>query len=135
MYIKERDNLDIMPFWRAVFGIFYVHRLLNEIANDQELNQIEPATFSASSLATGWVALNLFGNILARSENMSYGSIGVVISISSFLFLLPVQNYIHHINKTANKNLPYSAWTFGQTLCVVIGTPLFILVLIGAFSS
>jgi hypothetical protein len=130
-FIKERDNLDIIPFLRAVFGVFYIHSLLNQIANDRELNRIKSTSFSASSLATGWVVMNIFGNILARSENMSYGSIGIVISISSFLFLLPVQNHIHNVNKIANKNLPYSEWSFGQTLCLLIGTPLLILALIG----
>ena len=134
-YIKEKDDLDIIPFWRAVFGLFFIHSLLNEIANDNGLNKVDAPTFSASVLATGWVVMNVFGNVLARSENLSFGSIGILISISSFIFLLPVQNYIHHINKTANQNLAYSPWSFGQTLCVMIGTPLLILALTGSFLS
>jgi hypothetical protein len=134
-YLKERDNLEIMPFWRAVFGIFYMHSLLKEIGNDEQLNRLQSANFPASNLATGWVVMNILGNSIARSENISYSSIGIVISLSSFLFLLPVQNYIHNVNKIGNRNLSYSEWSFGQTLCIMLGAPLLIFVLIGVFLS
>lgn len=128
-FIKERDDLDIMPVWRAIFGLFFIHSLLSEISDDKELNRIVPSNFSSLILATGWIVMNVFGNILSKSENLSFVSIGIVISISSFLFLLPVQNYIHNVNKKAKNNLPYSEWSLGQNLCLVIGVPLFILVL------
>jgi len=134
-FLKQKQNLEIIPFLRALFGIFYIHSLLNAIAHDKDLNRIELPSFSAFGLATGWVLMNVFGNVLARSENVSFASIGIVVSLSSFLFLLPVQNYIHQVNKTANENLPYSEWSFGQTLCLAIGAPLFALVLIGIFTN
>lgn len=33
-YIKERDGLDIRPFWRGWFGVFFCHSLLRRIHED-----------------------------------------------------------------------------------------------------
>ena len=54
-YLKERDKMKIHPFWLGVFGIFFIHRLLDSIYNDSEVNSIRIARFSASKIATNCV--------------------------------------------------------------------------------
>jgi hypothetical protein len=132
-YIKKRDNLDIQPVWRAIFGIFYIHSLLSFIEQDNEMNQIEKSAFSASSLATGWVIMILIGNILGKFDDISINTLGILISVSSIICLLPVQKHINRVNNLINPEIPHTGWSFGQVLCLVIGIPLFVLVLIGIF--
>jgi hypothetical protein len=132
-YIKKRDNLDIQPVWRAIFGIFYIHSLLSFIEQDNEMNKIKKSDFSASSLATGWVIMILIGNVLGRFDDISINTLGILISVSSLLCLLPVQKHINRVNNLINSEILYKGWSFGQVLCLVIGIPLFVLVLIGIF--
>ncbi len=132
-YVRDRDDLDIKPVWRALFGIFYMHSLLNFIEGDNEMNIIQRATFSGASLATGWVIMILIGNILGKFDDLSINVIGLLISVPSFLCLLPVQKHINNVNSLFNPESKYSEWSFGQVVCLVIGIPLFLLVLIGIF--
>ncbi len=132
-YIKERDKLDIMPVWRAIFGIFFIHSLLSTIEEDKEMNLIEKSTFSSAALATGWIIMILVGNILGKFDDISINTLGILIAIPSFLCLLPVQKYINRVNTLDNPESTYYGWSLGQSLCLIIGIPLFILVLIGIF--
>ena len=45
-YIKERDKLNIRPFWRGVFGIFFCHSLLRRIHEDKEARAVAEPAFS-----------------------------------------------------------------------------------------
>jgi len=132
-YIKEKDNLDIMPFWRAVFGVFFMHSLLSHIEEDNELNSIEQSTFSGSTLATVWVVLLLVGNVLGKFDDLLINTLGILVSVPSFFCLLPVQKHINRVNKLANPELVDTVWPWGQMLCLIFGIPVFMLVLIGIF--
>ena len=132
-YIKERDNLDIMPFWRAIFGIFFMHSLLRNIEEDNEMNLITESTFSGSSLATYWVVMMVIGNVSGKFDDILINTIGLLISIPSIICLLPVQKYINRVNNLSNPEFTYTGWSTGQIVCLVIGIPLFTLVLIGIF--
>ncbi|TLX74582.1 hypothetical protein E9993_11710 [Labilibacter sediminis] len=132
-YLKERDNLDIMPVWRALFGIFFIHSLLSKIKGDKEVNLIEKATFSSGFLAAGWIIVLLIGNFCGRSDDFDIQIVGYLISTSSFLFLLPVQKAIIRTNSLLTSKPEYYGWSLGQIVCLVIGVPLFLLVLIGVF--
>ena len=67
-YIKERDGLNIMPFWRGVFGLFFCHSLLRRIYEDKEARVVQPPSFSAGGLATGWVVLMIVSNVVGRAR-------------------------------------------------------------------
>lgn len=130
-YLKQRDGLDIMPFWRAIFAIFFTHSLLKAIQEDQELNAIEAPSFSGSNLATIWIILNLIGNFADRVDDQMINTLGVLIAFPSFLCLLPVQKYINSVNGAGVNPQEYSPWSTGQYVCLVVGIPLTILVIIG----
>ncbi len=124
-YLKERDSLNIKPFWRGWFGIFFCHSLLKEIHQDNELNRFETPTFSAGTLATIWVVLILASNAASNID-------GAVASIAtfltpSFLCFIPVQIYINRVNAKRNPNAPYTKWTIGHVVCVGLGLLLWIL--------
>jgi hypothetical protein len=131
-YIKERDGLNISPFWRGIFGIFFCHALLRRIHEDREARSIQIPAFSPVGLATGWVIFVIISNILSRAENIAVCIFAAF--IPSFLCLVPVQNYINAVTEKRNPGQNYYGWSTGHVVCLVIGliTWGFLLVGLGA---
>ncbi len=79
---------------------------------DKELTQVEHPGFSPGGLATGWILLVIAANVVSRIP----GDMSTVISIliPSFLFFVPVQNYVNRVNARRNPNGPTSKWSGGQ---------------------
>jgi hypothetical protein len=119
-YIKERDNIDILPFWRGIFGVLFCHSLLRRIYNDKEARSVLIPSFSPGLLATGWVILTLFARIMTRFASSST-TIIIASLVPTFLFLAPVQEYINTVTKMTNPSQAYYGWTLGQLLCLVFG--------------
>ncbi len=120
-YVKERDGLEIRPFWRGIFGIFFVYGILKRIREDAELNRIEPATFSPGGLAAGWIVLVLAGNLLAKSSDLRVNLFGLLVALPSFLLFLPVQEYLQRVNVRRNPQAAHLPWTTGHWVCAVLG--------------
>ena len=78
-YLKERNLLEIRPFWRGIFSIFFCHSLLNRIRDDKEASSIQEAIFSPSALATGWVGLAIFANIVSQAPGAAATIISALI--------------------------------------------------------
>lgn len=119
-YVKERDGLTILPFWRGIFGIFFVYGILKTIRNDEQTNRLEQATFSAGRLAIGWIILILVGAALGGTE-IWLNALGMMIASLSFLFCVPVQIYINRVNRKINLRPPYTPWSWGHMVCLVLG--------------
>jgi hypothetical protein len=130
-FLKRRDHLDIQPFWRGIFGVFFVHGLLSAIKEDRKTTQIIRASFSAGSLATGWVVLHVAGYLLNRLGNPSVALLGTAIAIPSFLFFVPVQRHVNAVNEIASPGRQFDGWSTGHIVCLVIGIILWLLILAG----
>ncbi len=128
-YIKERDGLNISPFWRGFFGIFYCHSLLRRIHEDQEARSYHQPTFSPGGLATGWVLLLILANVVSRAPSIAASIIAAF--IPSFLCLVPVQNYINTITEERNPTQQTYGWSSGHIVCLVFGIIVWGLLLIG----
>ena len=118
-FLKERDNLNISPFWRGIFGVFFCHRLLRAIYEDEEANAIVQANYSPGSLATGWVILIILGNLLSRAPGIGPAIISNV--MPSYLCLVPVQNYINSLNEGRRQGVQYHPWSIGHVVCAIFG--------------
>lgn len=126
-YIKEREGLKISPFWRGVFGVFFCHGLLREIhATEESTSLIEPS-FSPNGLATGWVILAILANLIGRAPDVTASIIAGL--MPSYLFLVPVQNYINSVTAKRTPSASYYGWSSGHILCLVVGILLWALVL------
>lgn len=130
-YVKERDGLKIHPFWRGIFGIFFIHGILKTIRNDEQTNRLEKATFSPGGLAAGWIILTLLGNALGRADDIGVNLLGMLIAFPSFLFLVPVQNYINRVNAKLNPKPTYTPWSAGHVVCLIIGIIFWLLIMAG----
>ena len=132
-YIEERDQLGIRPFWRGVFSIFFCHSLLRRIHEDKEARSIQSPTFSPGGLATGWVIFIIVANLVGRAPGIAASIISGL--IPSFLFLVPVQNYINSIEEKHTPGQPFYGWSSGHIVCLVIGIIIWVLLLIGLGSE
>jgi hypothetical protein len=132
-YIKDRDSLNISPFWRGVFGVFFCHSLLHHIYDDKNARSVARPNFSANGLATEWVVLAVFSSVLSRQPSIVSSLIAVF--IPSFLCLVPVQNYINSVEKKRNSNQVFYGWSFGHIVCLVFGLIVWVLLLIGLFAK
>ena len=130
-YIKERDGLKIQPFWRGVFGIFFIHSLLKAIRTDPATSHIAPAKFSPGGLATGWIILKFLGNALGRAPDPAVSLFGIIISAPTVLFLIPVQNHINALNEVSSLRPAYYPFSIGHIVCLVIGIIVWLLILVG----
>lgn len=128
-YVKERDNLDIRPFARGWFGIFYCHSLLRRIHEDKEARSIQVPSFSPGGLATGWVVLLIISILVSRAPGIAASIISAF--IPSFLFLVPVQNYVNAVNERWIPGQPFYRWSSGHVVCLVFGIIIWALLLIG----
>jgi hypothetical protein len=134
-FLNERDNLRIQPFWRAVFGVFFIKSLLTAIKNDKAANNILPATFSPGALATGWIIFVILGALSQRSPDPAVNIFGLIISAPSFAFLLPVQNYINRVNESLPIRPSYYQWSAGQIVLLVFGIVVWFLTLVNLTHS
>ena len=128
-YVKERDGQQIRPFWRAVFGIFFVYGIMKKIHEDKVMNRVEPASFPMGLLAGGWIGSMIVINGLSNSENILIGILCMI--FPSFLFFVPVQNYINRVTAKLNDAMPYTPWTAGHIVCLLFGIALWALILLG----
>ena len=130
-YLKERDGLNIQPFWRGFFGVFFIHKLFRAIHDDNQTNAVRQASFSPGGLATGWVILVILSNLVSRIPEPAVAFPFFLLSLLSFLFFIPVQSYINAVNQTLNRSLRFNPWSAGHIVCLIIGLVLWPLAIIG----
>lgn len=118
-YVKERDGLDIMPFWRGWFMLFHFHSLLKHIKEDPKLAHTPRPDYSSGWLTFGLVAFTVCGNQL------------FIPAMFTFLFVLPAHNYITRINEAESNRPEYAPWSFGQVLTLLF-LPVLLFVVIAA---
>jgi hypothetical protein len=114
--VREREHSDILPFWRAFFGIFFCYPLLVRIRDHGKSAGVS-GSLPAGLLASGWIILE----ILSRVSSFVYG---MVAYIAAHLLLVFVQYYATRINKKAfpghYPNSRFSGWNwFGIAVFIV----------------
>ena len=119
--VRARDGSAILPVPRAIFGLFFCHKLFARIAADGRAQGLSDPP--ASWLATAWVV----GCIVWRLPGPA-----AFLGMLSWLTLLPMQDYANRLNaKVApghdrNTRLSWINW-----IVVLVAAGFYGLVLIG----
>lgn len=125
-YIKERDKLQISPFWRALFGVFYCYSLLLHICSNEKARSVEVPSFSPWVLANAWIVLFCGSLIVLRLSGFSSGHPSFLALVAglipSFLCFVPVQNYVNRVTQRKFPNQIYHRWTAGHWVCLLVGS-------------
>jgi len=125
-FFKERDKLDIIPAARAIFAIFFLYSLFENI---QEFSKSKGYlnTFSSVGYFIGFIGLNLAG----RLEDPLW-----LVSFLSVLFLIPALESLNFGIKNSGeyKIIENENFNNRQIGLIVAGGLLWILILIGMFA-
>jgi hypothetical protein len=120
--IKARSEPLIVPWARALFGVFWCYSCFEFIRNEERHLDVEP-TLPAGPLAVGWIAASLTWRL--PEPYFLIGFLGP-------LLLIPVQQHINRINTLVapdhDRNTRFSVWNW---LVVVVGGIFIGLVMIG----
>jgi len=123
--VRVRQQVDISPFWRALFGVIFCYPCFARIQKFGAKQGVDSAP-PILVLTIGWIITT----IAWRLPNPFW-----LISLFSFVFVIPVQAYVNRINlaKTPAHD-PNSRLTVRNWVGVVIGGILFLLVIVGLFA-
>ena len=120
-YLKKRDGLDISPFWRGWFMIFYIHKLLATIHDDKEANSVEQATFNASRLATTFIIIFIVVIGVSKIPGESLLPLLICGLIPTWAPIIPVQSYLNRVNQKRHPQIHPHKWSIGQVVCLLWG--------------
>jgi len=121
--IKQRTDSNIMPFWRAFFGVLFCYSCFKEI---KDVATPRGILFPSSPglIATGWIILKL---------SLKLPDPYWFVCWLTPLLLVPIQNVINRLNAVVapnhNPNSRFSGWNIAGT---VIGGIVFVLIIIGS---
>ena len=120
--IKVRDGSDIMPFWRAIFLIFFLYPLLEQIKNTANTNGVS-TNYSSLLITIIWIVLRIAFRVASEVLPLA-----VYISFAGLMYaliLIPVQTKVNQLNATLNpeKNLNdrFSVWNIIAIACWSLG--------------
>ena len=120
--IAERERGSVWPLARAIFAVFYCYPCFARIRDDDGVSQLE-SRLHALPLAIGFIATSVTWRL---PDPWGW------ISLSSFLFLLPVQSYVNRLNALASpshdRNSRFSGWNWAA---VVVGGGVLLLAMVG----
>ncbi len=124
-FFKEKEDLNISPFWRAIFAIFFINSLFKKMLKlSQEKNYKE--TYSSGWLTAFWFILAL----LSRLPDPYW-----LISISTFIPLLGPLNAINYYWEKSGTKLPERKLKWWHILLVIVGILIWILIFYEMFFS
>jgi len=122
-FFKEKDNLDISPFWRTFLIDIFLWPLFNKYS-DMLKGEGYNIWYPASPLAIFWIGMNL----ISRFEN----PIGLI-SYLSFLAFIPVPGSVDEYWENKFPGFPEKPLTRWQLLLLIIGTIVVFLDVVGIF--
>ena len=120
LFLKQRDDLTIMPIMRGIFSIFWFYPLFSALRADSEQrfghNKVQ-ATWLAVLSAFAFVAVAVIGSMGeymmplfdSISNHQYFAGAMSLISLLSFLLMLPMLSYINHLNETDKAAYQYNS--------------------------
>ncbi|HZQ48364.1 MAG TPA: hypothetical protein VFC07_15210, partial [Verrucomicrobiae bacterium] len=119
--IKQRTKSDIMPFWRAFFGVFFCYPCFKEV-NEVAASRGISVPSSPGLLAGSWIILTLAWRLPDRYW---------LVCFLTPLLLVPTQNAINRLNTVVAPNhVPNSRFSGWNIAGIVVGGIWFVLTII-----
>ncbi|HRH55428.1 MAG TPA: hypothetical protein PK609_01005 [Candidatus Paceibacterota bacterium] len=103
--IQKAEEREILPFWRAFFGIFYCYPLFRHMVRSFRAHNHE-VLYSPTWLAVLWVVLVILGKLSTLPALGWFGYLVAIVSYLSFVALIPLQKTVNeYAEHTLNKEL------------------------------
>jgi hypothetical protein len=121
-YLKKRDGLRVLAFWRGVFGVVFCHDLFKRIASDRMLYPNRPVEFSPDLLSMIWAILYCLSIFTGFRDDPSRTLLVSLISAPlSAMCFISLQNHINDANERIRPGQSFSPWSIGDAICLVAG--------------
>ncbi len=123
VFFKKKDNLDIMPFWRAIFSVLFIFALSERISGLEKKNE-QRKIFLVVVLPIIWI-------VLCYSQRLPdpYWLIAYLNVVPLIFTLLRMNKYW---KKKEKKTIPKS-FNWWQIILIIIGALFFIMIVWGSF--
>lgn len=122
-FLKEKNNLDISPFWRTVFSGLYAGSNAKHVLNLAKGINYQKE-YSPTLIGISYIILN----VLWRLPDPYW-----LLSIFSFLPMIPIVKAMNFYWQNKNPNLPLKKFPMWQVILIILGIIFLILMLIGIF--
>src|SRR5688572_13560984 len=120
--IREHENEDLSPFWRAFFAPIWMFYLLPRIAESAGKHHV-PVAWNGTTLALGYLVLQF---------SLRLPDPWWLVSLLAFVPLIPAAQAIERINRAAGATEdPNSRFSGGNWVAIILGGLFFLLALIG----
>jgi transglutaminase-like putative cysteine protease len=120
---KHEDGNAIMPVARGLFYLFWYYPLYRTLSEDSAKRYQENRVL-VQPLAVLFAVLFLLAGLLSNRDGL-WAATGLALP----LFLIPLANYINHINRHSPEAYAYhSRWKFRHTVMVLLSLPILLLV-------
>jgi len=121
-YIKQRDSSSAMPAARGIFNQFWYYPLYADLRKDNTLR--EESQHLPGKFIGGLMAIIFFASaVLMNVDIFAAGAL-----VISTVLVLPLANYIHHINKDNQETISFnSKWSFRHYLMSILFLPILLL--------
>ena len=109
--VREREELDISPFGRAMFSVFFCYSLFERVKDSAAVYQT-PSRYSSGWLTFAYIVLLILGS---PSSPLGF------LAFLSFLPLLPVQEVVNSVNAKAAPNAgPNDRFTVTNIIIIIL---------------
>lgn len=139
--VKNGEKLNIQPFWRAVFSIFFCHSLFKKILQSAKKYGFTNR-YSPGLLAILYIILILLGNGMGNGmgradiSNFGFDVLWLLVSISTIIPLISIQKAINFNNSKITGNSGVDGkFSKGEVVLIIIGSIFFLLVILGILSD
>jgi hypothetical protein len=124
-FFREKDSSDIMPAWRAIFGVFFIYSLFEKILNFAKQNTPAVSTYSSALLAATFIILNLLGRLPDPYWLIAFAA--------GLCFIQPIHAFNSAITTSYRYRAKEPGMSNGQIVIVVVGVLFWLLILFGLF--
>lgn len=129
-FLKQRYELNIDPFGRAFFAIFYYYDLFTRIHDDQHANQVKDPQFSVTTVGVifylGIILQVIFSAALGKTDYAFLVWIFLAMEIYS---MVQVQSYINEVISLEYPNQGYYGWSTGHIILLILGCIYWLLII------
>ncbi len=122
-FLKERNNLNISPFWRTVFSPLYAG------SNAEHVLNLSKTVNYQGSYSPIIIGLTYFGINLTNYLSKPY----MLIAILAFIPVIPIVRAMNYYWQQENPNLPQKDFTAWQIILIILGAVLVIFTILGTF--